>query len=267
MLLTPPTNRKEIERLNNMGAEYDEKNGFWFIGQDKFSFEMQNFMKLSIDVMPVGNDCWKGMMYNYITEDQYSSIRKSVNAENGYKCCICGGRGAKWLVEMHEDWDYVERAAIQRLKGLCSLCPECHRVKHILTDSTDYRVEKGQIKHFMKINECTYEEFKTYLYMVRKKRKSLLKKEWVPDINYLCRLLQVPLIAEELYEGEEKRKILNEVLGYAVCEKQLLDSQLLQKKLVNYAKNEMTNNNPITGLNAIRLKMLAEKMKYNLTND
>lgn len=79
-------------------------------------------------------------------------MRKACYARANHVCEICGGKGTKHPVECHEIWHFDDTRRIQRLDGLISLCPSCHRVKHI---GLAFRIGKGEqaIRHMAKVNK------------------------------------------------------------------------------------------------------------------
>jgi 5-methylcytosine-specific restriction endonuclease McrA len=84
--------------------------------------------KLEVELVP--RSCWFTNVRSSISKEDWDKIRKAQAEQAGNRCQICRGKGPKWPVECHETWEYNEEIKIQRLKGLISLCPDCHRVKH-----------------------------------------------------------------------------------------------------------------------------------------
>jgi len=70
-----------------------------------------------------------------VTKEEWDKLRKKSYKKAGYKCEICGDKGTNlgynWPVECHEIWEYDDETHKQILKGLISLCPNCHKVKHV----------------------------------------------------------------------------------------------------------------------------------------
>ena len=68
-----------------------------------------------------------------------------------YKCELCCGKGETHPVECHEIWDFDMQNKVQKLIGLISLCPKCHKVKHSGLAITNGE-EELIVNHIKKIN-------------------------------------------------------------------------------------------------------------------
>ena len=86
-------------------------------------------MKLTIELVP--QTCWYSNVRSNVTKKDWDIIRKKCYSNANYKCEICGGVGKTHPVECHEIWEYDDTNLTQKLIGLISLCPTCHKVKHI----------------------------------------------------------------------------------------------------------------------------------------
>ena len=107
-------------KLIEKGARYDILYNEYHIPIHLFDIEMQKFLKLSIDLMPVTDKIWHPLMGKIINENQFFSIKKNTKQKAGYLCEICKGQGIEqgkeWQVEMHEEWEIYPKSALQRLK-------------------------------------------------------------------------------------------------------------------------------------------------------
>lgn len=115
-------------------------------------------------------------------------INKEANPSGNYKCVVCGenGRlqGFNHPVECHEVWDYDSFHRTQRLVGILSLCPMCHKVKHIgLADKQGYGGRAKQ--HIAKHNKWTMATVDKYIRQAKKNVKRKSGKRWVLDLTYL----------------------------------------------------------------------------------
>lgn len=84
---------------------------------------------LTIELVP--STCWYSNLRSELTRAQWDKLRQASYKKANNQCEICGGKGPKWPVECHEIWDFNDAKKIQTLRGLISLCPRCHEVKHI----------------------------------------------------------------------------------------------------------------------------------------
>lgn len=139
-------------------------------------------MKLTIELVP--STSWYSNVRSNVTKAEWDIIRKKSYKNAKYKCEICGGKGNKHPVECHETWDYNESTNVQTLTDLISLCPKCHKTKHV--GLSQIRGEEGiVIKQLMKVNEITYEYAINYIqesFVIWSERS---QKEWKVDISYL----------------------------------------------------------------------------------
>jgi hypothetical protein len=139
-------------------------------------------MKLEIELVP--KTCFGKNLRNLMDKSDWDVLRRDTYYAFGYKCGICleGGQ-----LHCHEIWEYDEDNRIQRLKGFIALCPLCHRVKHY--GHTMMLAEKGEldlievVEHFMKVNECTHEEFLRHRAVASLVWKRRSKFNWALDLG------------------------------------------------------------------------------------
>ena len=109
---------------------------------------------LTIELIP--KTCWFSNLRSTLTTKQWNLVRKLSYEKADNKCEICGdtgkNQGYKHNVECHEIWQYVDKTKTQKLKGLISLCPLCHKAKHF-GRAVAMGYEKDIIKHIRKINK------------------------------------------------------------------------------------------------------------------
>jgi len=115
-------------------------------------------MKLTIELVP--SSSWWNNLRKLLPKNQWDIIRKRAYATSGHRCAICN---AKSRLNCHEIWHYDDDNHIQRLEGFIALCDLCHHVKHIglagiLAKQGRLDYEKV-IEHFMKVNNCSREDF------------------------------------------------------------------------------------------------------------
>jgi len=137
---------------------------------------------LTIELVP--KTAWYINLRSELPKEQWDKIRKETYKKANYKCEICGGKGKKWPVECHEIWEYDDENHIQTLKGLISLCPDCHQVKHagLAKIKGKYEIIK---KHLAKVNKWTIEEAEKYIeeqFDIWEKRS---KYKWEIDYSWI----------------------------------------------------------------------------------
>ncbi|MHB8492180.1 MAG: HNH endonuclease [Solirubrobacteraceae bacterium] len=108
--------------------------------------------RLTIELVPLGQ--WGANLSQSLAGERWDTIRRAAYRAAGYRCEVCGGKGPQWPVEAHEEWEYDEANAIQRLRRIVALCPACHEVKHI---GRAMRLERGEAarRHLMAVNKWT----------------------------------------------------------------------------------------------------------------
>lgn len=141
-----------------------------------------NNLKLTIELVP--QSCWFSNVRDHISSDEWNIVKKDSYKKSNYKCEICGGKGEKHPVECHEIWEYDDKNKVQILKGLISLCPSCHQVKHIGYAQKTGNLDKA-IEHFKKINKTSGKDSLNYIKNVFIIWNERSKYQWKLDIKWL----------------------------------------------------------------------------------
>ncbi len=137
---------------------------------------------LSVELVP--RTCWFSNVRDHVTKSEWDKLRKASYEKAGNICEICGGRGEKHPVECHEVWEYDDEGFTQTLKGLISLCPNCHETKHIGLAGLHGRGEIAK-NHLSKVNDWTDEQAEEYLKLVRAIWVERSKHEWKLNFDWL----------------------------------------------------------------------------------
>jgi len=111
-------------------------------------------MKLNFELVP--DSCWYSNLRSLLKPGMWDVVRKDAYARAGGKCMICG-KPVRTL-EAHEQWEYDEKKAVQKLKGVIAVCHDCHSVIHIGRTQLMGDEDKA-IKHFMEVNACSYADY------------------------------------------------------------------------------------------------------------
>jgi 5-methylcytosine-specific restriction endonuclease McrA len=139
-------------------------------------------MKLTIELVP--KTAWYSNVRSNVSKTEWDKIRKQCYAKADFRCEICGGVGNAHPVECHEIWEYDDDKHIQTLKGLISLCPTCHKVKHSGLARLNGE-ENLIIKQLMQVNNMTRAEAAKYIdesFYVWSMRNAY---DWQCNIDYL----------------------------------------------------------------------------------
>ena len=95
---------------------------------------------------------------------------------------ICGAPTSR--LEAHEQWEYDDEKGVQRLKNVVAVCRPCHEVIHIGRTQLMGR-EREASEHFMKVNGCTYAEYRAALGKANEIHRERSRREWKLDVSEL----------------------------------------------------------------------------------
>lgn len=139
-------------------------------------------MILDIELVP--STAFYKNLRDVLSSSDWDKLRRASYRKANYRCEICNGVGKNHPVECHEIWEYNDKKRIQKLKGLISLCPSCHEVKHI---GLAYIRNRGLIAkdHFKKINNLQDYEASQFIDKAFKKHKKRSQYHWTLDLSWL----------------------------------------------------------------------------------
>lgn len=140
-------------------------------------------LKLKFELVPDG--CWYTNLRTILSKAQWDYVKQDAKERAQGKCSICGRKTNR--LEAHEKWSYDENNGVQKLEDVISICHDCHSVIHFGRTQLKGNEERAE-NHFMKVNGCTYSEFRKFLGLANE-RHILLNKvpEWKVDISWLKR--------------------------------------------------------------------------------
>ena len=138
-------------------------------------------MKLEFELVP--DSCWYSNLRSILTPAQWDIVRRDAYARANGKCMICGAPEKR--LEAHERWEYDEGKGIQKLKDVVAVCRSCHEVIHIGRTQL-FGGEERACAHFMKVNGCSYSEYRKALGEANTAHQRRNKiAEWKLDLTYL----------------------------------------------------------------------------------
>jgi hypothetical protein len=150
----------------------------------------KNNLKLTIELVP--KTCWYSNVRSNVTKNEWDIIRKKSYELANNQCEICGdvgkNQGVNHNVECHEIWEYDDLDKIQKLIGLISLCPYCHKTKHAGLAQMNGE-ENIVINQLIKVNNITRKDAIDYIndsFTIWRERS---KHEWTLDISVLNQYL------------------------------------------------------------------------------
>ena len=141
-------------------------------------------MKLNFELVP--DSCWYSNLRSNLPKEVWDKIRKKAYARAGGKCMICGAPTAR--LEAHEQWEYDDKNGVQKLANIVAVCKACHEVIHIGRTQLMGR-EREASEHFMKVNGCTYAEYRKALGEANEVHRERSKREWQLDVSELPKFM------------------------------------------------------------------------------
>ncbi|MCM1438683.1 MAG: HNH endonuclease [Roseburia sp.] len=141
-------------------------------------------MKLNFELVP--DSCWYSNLRSELPKEAWDKIRKKAYARAGGKCMICGAPSTR--LEAHEQWEYDDESGVQKLKNVVAVCRACHEVIHIgRTQLMGWEREASE--HFMKVNACSYADYRKALGEANEKHRERSGKEWKLDVSDLPKFM------------------------------------------------------------------------------
>ena len=142
-------------------------------------------MKLTIELVP--SSCWYSNLRNKVERFIWDDIRKKAYKEAGYRCAVCS---ANEKLFCHEVWEYDDAEHIQKLLGFIALCELCHMVKHIGYAGMFFKGYEALPGHFMKVNGCSFEDFKEHERLAWKVWEERSKHQWKCELGEYAKLIK-----------------------------------------------------------------------------
>lgn len=160
--------------------------------------------KLEIELIP--KTCFFSNVRTLLPKKYWDLLRKASYEKAEHKCELCSDTGKKQgyrhNVECHEIWDYDDKLKIQILRGLISLCPRCHQVKHFGRTSA-VGLQAVAFKQLEKVNKWNHKDCVTHLADTMTQWADRSQYKWRLDISILTELCDIP---EKLITEAEKKR-------------------------------------------------------------
>ena len=147
-------------------------------------------MILNFELVP--DSCWYSNLRTCLKQSQWDKLRKGAYAKAEGKCMIC--KAKTFRLEAHERWNYNDKTKVQKLQEIIAICHACHSVIHIGRTQLMGDEDKA-IKHFIKVNKCSYADYRKALGEANALHRERNKYEWILDVTILKELLgEVPIV-------------------------------------------------------------------------
>lgn len=146
--------------------------------------------KVNIELIPYEAQGFnvRSRVSSYEWEQICRVVHKKKNVSKPYRCEQCGKNGLyqgfQHPVECHEVWHFDKDSRTQTLIGMVSICPLCHKSKHIgLADKMGFgdRVRE----HMARENNMSTEEVEKYVAQALKLVKKQSGRTFKLDLTYL----------------------------------------------------------------------------------
>ena len=141
-------------------------------------------MKLDFELVPDG--CWYSNLRTLLKKSQWDILRKDAYSRAGGKCMIC--KASTKRLEAHEKWDYDLKTCVQKLVDIIAVCHLCHSVIHIGRTQLIGEEDKA-IKHFTKVNGCSYADYRKALGQANILHQQRNKVEWQLNLDKLKEII------------------------------------------------------------------------------
>lgn len=141
-------------------------------------------MKLEFQLVP--DSCWYSNLRSQLPKEVWDVIRRKAYARANGRCMICGAPAVR--LEAHEVWEYDDLHNVQKLADVIAVCRPCHEVIHIGRTQLMGR-EREACEHYMKVNGCSYADYRKALGEANAVHRERSKKEWRLDIAALKNFL------------------------------------------------------------------------------
>lgn len=169
-----------------------------------------NKPKLLVELIPT--TCHYSNVRTMVSKKEWDTLRNQCYEKANHVCEICGNNGLKQgfkhKVECHEIWEYDDVNHVQTLKGLISLCPICHQVKHIGRAIAIGKQTQCFIQ-LARVNKWNQQEITKHILESFELHKERSKHEWTLDISLLTKApynLKIDLKAERIFETKVYKK-------------------------------------------------------------
>ena len=166
--------------------------------------------KLTVELVPT--TCHYSNARTMVSTKEWNTIRFISYEKANHKCEICKETGKEQgyghNVECHEIWEYDDVNKIQTLKGLISLCPICHQVKHIGRAIAMGR-QKIVFDQMAKVNKWSEEQIHQHIQESFELHKERSKYQWDLDISILAKEpynIKLKNYKERIFEVKKIRK-------------------------------------------------------------
>jgi hypothetical protein len=171
------------------GGRHDAQFGWYTLDEEDdaiweylpLRWKYPNRVALMPEMLPEGT--WAENIRLKLKPEEWDAVRQHAYSAAGYRCEICGAAPSPHL-ECHEKWEYDDTWAVQRLTGLLSLCPACHKAHHIgLADRLGMLEQVRQQLQF--VNRWDLAQLDIALAHAKRQADARSEINWTVDLSWL----------------------------------------------------------------------------------
>lgn len=173
------------------GARHDERSGWYTLDEEDDGiweylprrWKFPDRVALMPQMLP--EQTWEDNIRLKLTPEQWDAVRQHAYSAAGYRCEVCGSPPAPHL-ECHELWAYDDTWAVQKLVGLLSLCPLCHKAHHIGLAGRLNMLEAVE-QHLRFVNRWDSAQLSLAMQHAREEADARSSVAWTVDLGWLDR--------------------------------------------------------------------------------
>ncbi len=171
------------------GARHDSRFGWYTLDEEDdriwdylpLRWKYPERVALMPQMLPEGT--WEDNIRLKLTPEKWDAVRQHAYSAAGYRCEICGAAPSPHL-ECHENWAYDDTLAVQRLTGLLSLCPLCHKAHHIGLAGRLNMLEQVE-QHLKFVNRWDDRQLEIAMDYARRQADARSAVYWNVDLTWL----------------------------------------------------------------------------------
>lgn len=162
-------------------------------------------MRLKLELIPT--PLWGKNLRTILKPYEWRAIRLDYLSRARNTCEICGAKiGDEGVTKLfcHEHWEYDDNLHVQKLAGLVITCFMCNCVNHSgmanlgIMEGTLRLTEEDLMTHFLKVNNCTEEDYGQHVIKAIAEHGKRGSKKWTQDISLLEKLYPKELLDKRI---------------------------------------------------------------------
>lgn len=133
------------------------------------------------DMLPCST--WEQNVRHLLGGEAWDKMRRHAYKAAGYRCEVCGTKGK---LEAHERFELINETGVQRLEAIESLCPLCHKAKHLGIARRLGMLEDVK-RHMLRINRWTPRQLEAAIADAYETWEQRAHWDWTVDLDFVHR--------------------------------------------------------------------------------